>query len=134
MTLSRTHYGQIFLILSQNSPIVCISKIVRYFGNLFLVSNDLICKRKVNSFKYLNQDLTDLEGENVTIIFGRNLENPTILRTAAAQNCDDGVSLKDTQWKIFRIGCKISIWTALESRKICLCLHGFTIFHKSTIY
>ena len=51
----------------------------------------------------------NLEGENVPIIFGRNLENLTIVRTAAAQNCDDGVSLKDTQWTIFQIGCKMSI-------------------------
>ena len=73
------------------------------------MSNDLIRKRKVKSFKYLNQDFTDLESENVTIIFGRNLENLTIVRTAAAQNCDDGVSLKDTQWTIFQNGCKMSI-------------------------
>ena len=56
-----------------------------------------------NIFKYLHQDLTDLEGKNVTIIFGRNLENLTIVQTAAAQNCDDGVSLKDTQWTISRL-------------------------------
>ena len=63
----------------------------------------MIRKRKVKSFKYFNQDLTDLEGKNVITFFGRNLENQTLVRTAAAQNCDDGVSLKDTQWTISRL-------------------------------
>ena len=65
--------------------------------------------KEKKKFKYLNQNLTDLEGKNVTIISGRNLENPTIVLPAAAQNCDDGVSLKDTQRTIFQIGCKMSI-------------------------
>lgn len=83
----------------------------------------------------MHQDLTDLEGKNVIIIFGRNLENLTIVQTAAAQNCDDGVSLKDTQWTISRlvVRCFKHSVTELESRKICLHLHGFTISLKSTI-
>ena len=77
----------------------------------------------------MNQDLTVLDLEDITIIFGRNLEIPTIVRTAAAQNCDDGVSLKNTQWIFFQNGCKLPILTEPESGKMCI-----LFFHKSTIH